>query len=389
MYDVGVVIVNFNSGRLTASAVRSLRAQSFPGRDGSPGSLQIVVVDNRSPVDQHAELDPLRELGVDVIYHDRNDGYGPGMNLGMKSIDAEFVLLSNPDVLVLDGALAAFVDVLRSDPRIGAVGPRGYLDPDRFILLPQNDLPTLSLHVAESLGRVHPSVAKRASFQRSRRFLHAWLAREPFDCRMISGFAMMLRADLARRLGPFDEEFPFYFEDADLCRRVRAAGARVVLAPAARMIHFFDQSARTLREEVQRRYHVSRGRYYRKHYGKLGAWAFDRLEAYAAKHGPRGQGWRFLEPVDLGPRTEPLAIDLPAHATSWVMELATDPAFLFCGGHVGTGTRLEFPQRAWNALEATTWFVRVLDVATLAPLAYVTFAKSVHSTGPIAFEALG
>ncbi|MBK6942439.1 MAG: glycosyltransferase family 2 protein [Planctomycetes bacterium] len=388
MHDVGVVIVNFNSGRLTASAVRSLRAQKFRGRDGGPGSLQIVVVDNLSPTDQHAELDPLRALGVTVIYHDRNDGYGPGMNLGMKHVDAEFVLLSNPDVLVLDGALSGFVDVMRSDPGIGAVGPRGYLDPDLFILLPQNDLPTLSLHIAESLGRVHQGIARRASFQRSRRFLRAWLARTPQDCRMISGFAMMLRADLARRLGPFDEGFPFYFEDADLCRRVTAAGARIVLAPAARMIHFFDQSARTLREEVQRRYHVSRARYYRKHYGALGAWAFDRFEAYAAKRGPQGQGWRFLEPTGLGALEQPLAIDLPSHATTWVMELATDPAFLFCGGHVGSGPRLEFPARAWNALEATTWFVRVLDVGTLEPLAYVTFSKSVHTTGPIAFEEL-
>ncbi len=388
MHDLAVVFVNFNSGRLQASAVRSLRAQEFSGKDGGKGSLQIVIVDNKSPVDQHAELDPLRDLGCTVIYHDKNDGYGAGMNLGMRHVDAEYVLLANPDVLVLPGALEAFVATMRSDPRIGAVGPRGYLDPDLFILLPQNDLPTLSLHIEESLGRVHQGVAKRASFRRTRRFLRTWLSDATQDCRMISGFAMLLRTDLARRLGPFDETFPFYFEDGDVCRRVQAAGYRVVLAPQARMIHFFDQSARTLREEVQRRYHVSRARYYRKFYGRLGSWIFDRFEQYAGKRGPAGQGWRFLEPASLGDVAEPLALDLPGGTTTWIMEIATDPAFLFCGGHVGNGPRLQFPHRAWDALEATTWYLRVLDLATLHPLAYVTFKKTKHTPGPIAFEEL-
>lgn len=389
-HDLACVIVNYNSGALCASAVRSFRAQRLPGRDGGEGSVQIVVVDNDSPDDQREHLDPLRDLGCTVVYHDANEGYGRGMNLGMHHVDAEHVLLSNPDVLALPGAFAAMVARLRDDPSVGAVGPRGYLDADRFVLLPPNDLPTLSLHGWESLGRVHRAVARRASKQRSRRYLDAWRAVDAIDMAMISGFAMTFRTDLARRLGPFDPHFPFYFEDADLCRRVRRAGYRLVLEPRAEMIHFFDQSARQFREAVLKKYEASRTRYYRKHYGAVGLRLFDALNRYASKHADAKMGWRFHEPEDLGDLGgEPLALDLPRGADdAWIMEIATDPAFLFCGGRLGAGPRFAFPSRTWAFLEAIRWYVRVLDPRDLTPLRYVTFRKTTPSGGPVRFEEL-
>lgn len=395
-HDLACVIVNYNSGVLCASAVRSLQAQRIPGRDGGEGTMQIVIVDNDSPDDQRAFLDPLRSAGdgsaddprCEVIYHDRNEGYGRGMNLGMQSVHADCVLLMNPDVLALPGSLAAMVDRLRSDPSVGAVGPRGYLDAERFVMLPPNDLPTLSLHGWESLGRVYRRVARFASKRRTRRFLRAWRAPAALDVAMISGFAMALRTDVARELGPFDPEFPFYFEDADLCRRVRAAGYRLLLDPAAEMIHFFDQSARQFREAVLRKYESSRTYYYQKHYGQTGLRAFDALCGFAAKRAEARMGWRFHEPEDLGLCGEdPLRLKLRKRG-EWLMELATDPAFLFCGGHIGEGDEVVFPARTWAFLEAIRWYVRVLDPVDLTPLRYVTFQKSTPSCGPVSFEEL-
>ncbi len=389
-HDVAAVLVNFNSGRLCRSAVASLQAQEFTGRDGKRGSLQIIVVDNASPIDQHAELEPLKALGCTVIYHDQNAGYGAGMNLGMRFVDAEFVLIANPDILVLDGALAALVGALREDDTLGAVGPRGYLDPDLFICLPPNDLPSLALHAAESLGRRHGYFARTASHARSRRFRDAWLASRPRRMDMISGFAMLLRSELARRLGPFDPRFPFYFEDADLCRRVRRAGLGLALVPAARMIHFFDQSARSVRQSVTERYHLSRAFYYRKHYGPLGSRLFRALEKYAGGGRPGSEGWRFVAIDELGEHADVPLIDVPASPSGadaeWLMEIATDPAFLFCGGHPGRGPQVVIAPRAWNALEATRWYVRVIDPRTLAIRRAVTFTKTRPATGPVSFD---
>ncbi|MFG0318498.1 MAG: glycosyltransferase family 2 protein [Planctomycetota bacterium JB042] len=382
-HDVAAVLVNYNSGALCVEAVRSLRAQTFPG-----GRLQIVVVDNASPEDQRELLAPLDALDVDVVLHDENLGYGGGMNLGMARVDARHVLLSNPDVLALDGAVGAMAGLLDADPSVGMVGPRGFLEPSLFVSLPPNDLPTLRLHVEESLGRVDREIARRASLERTRRFLRAWEATGPLDMRMVSGFGFMMPADLARTLGPFDEAFPFYFEDADLCRRVRAAGRRVVLEPRARMIHYFDRSARTAREEVLRKYEVSRERYYRKHYGPAGARLYAAMNAHVAAHA-EADGWRFFEPDDLGVVDGPLDLDLGAAAggRAWVAEIATDPSFLFCGGRLGDGAALRFTSSAWDALVPTRWYVRVLAADDLDCLRYVTFEKTTPDAYPAGFEA--
>ncbi len=386
MFDVGCVLVNYNSGALCVSAVKSLLAQRFTGRDGAPGTLQIVVVDNASPQDQRALLQPLASLGVEVIFHDVNLGYGGGVNLGVARLDAEFLLLANPDILVLPGALEALVRRLSEDARAGAVGPRGYLDAARFILLPPNDLPTLALHALESLGRVHRGVARLAARRRARRFLAAWSARQALEKAMISGFAMLVRLPLARRLGPFDPGFPFYFEDADLCRRIRRAGYRLLLEPRAEMIHHFDQSARSARAEVLEKYAVSRAYYYRKHYGAAGFALFQALERYAAARGPARAGWRFCAVEDLGAADEAPVLEVPGGARAHVVEIATDPAFLFCGGHLGVGAAVTLPPAAWDALEATRWYARILDARDLSILRCVTFQKTRPRPAPPTFE---
>lgn len=387
MRDIACVLLNYNSGQLCASAVDSLRAQRFLGRDGQPGTLQLIVVDNASPEDQRAALEPLRDLDVELIYNDQNDGYAGGINLGAARADAEFLLIANPDILVLEGALSALLEVLRGDPRVGCVGPRGSLDWSRSILLPPNDLPTLSMHVWESIGRVHRSVARRLALQRSRRYLRAWRATEAFEIDMVSGYAMCLPTRLARRLGPFDPHYPFYFEDADLCRRVRRAGYKVMIEPRAEVVHFFDQSARSAREEVNRKYDISRTYYYRKHYGRTGSWLFERMNRYVSAadgHLPE----RHIEGVeDLGAQTEPLELLLGEHRGPFVMELATDPTYLFCGGHLGEGDRLTLTESAWGALDTTRWFLRVLDAEDLSLLRTVTFDKAVAALPPISFDA--
>ncbi|MFH0945703.1 MAG: glycosyltransferase family 2 protein [Planctomycetota bacterium] len=387
MKDVAAVLLNYNSGALCVSAVESLLDQRFSAEDGGPGSLQLLVVDNASPEDQHEHLDPLTELGVELVYHGRNDGYSGGMNLGMSLVDARYVLIANPDVLVLPEALERMLALLRSDASVGMVGPRGFLDPGRFLLLPPNDLPTLSLHIQSSLGRVYQKIARRVAHDRSRRFLKGWLAEGPFEIDMISGFGMFLPTDLARKLGPFDEQYPFYFEDADLCRRLRRMGRRILIEPRAHMVHYYDQSARSVRAEVSRKYEVSQAYYYRKHYGRMGSWLFRRFGEYAAARAGRAEGWGFSKFDDLGEADRPVCVELPAKR-DFVLEITSDPAFLFCGGHCATGLEITIGRSAWAMLDRGRWFARLLDRNDLTLIRAVTFEKTTPADGPTSWADL-
>src|SRR3712207_2161144 len=121
--ELSVIIVNWNGGELLRRCVESLVA--------SPPSLayEVIVVDNRSSDDSVARLrgsEAARSLGLRlrVVENGENLGFGRANNQAFKLTDAPLVFLLNPDTEVTPGSVDALVDAVRSDERVGMVGPK-------------------------------------------------------------------------------------------------------------------------------------------------------------------------------------------------------------------------------------------------------------------------
>jgi N-acetylglucosaminyl-diphospho-decaprenol L-rhamnosyltransferase len=205
VHDVAVVIVNFRTKELTADAVRSVL--------GDPLVSEVVVVDNGSG-DGSAEYVREALAGVAVIESPENIGFGRGVNLGVEATSAPFLFLLNSDAAARPGTVAALRRVL-DDPTVGVVAPAVY----------QADGRTLQ---PDAHG---PLPAPRARLRTT--------GGTPDDLEpgWVSGVAMMLRREDFTALGGFDPDFAMYLEDVDLCRRLRAAGQRVVRQPAGAVVH--------------------------------------------------------------------------------------------------------------------------------------------------------
>lgn len=240
-----VVIPTLNACALLAKAVESLEAQTVP--------VEIVVVDNASS-DGTLELLATRFPRVAVVANDANLGFGRAVNRGVGGIDdADVLVLVNNDAVCepdfVEQLLAPF-----DDPTVGMVAG----------VLLQGSAPDL----IDSAGIELDTTLGSWDFLWNLPVAALGGARDPVGpC----GGAAAYRLGPFREVGGFDEAFFAYWEDVDLALRLREAGWRCALAPAARALHEHGQTlgaaspaARRLeafgRGYVLAKYRVARGR---------------------------------------------------------------------------------------------------------------------------------
>lgn len=366
---VSVLIVNWRSGAMTRGLVQNLRRQRLPGRAPGEG-LQFVVVDNASGGDESAHLDALERDGVTVVRSSQNSGYGTGMNVAAEHATGRYLLMTNPDVMVFRGALAALVGHLETHDHCGLAGPRGYLDPQRFFQLPPTELPSLCDLTSETVARSLRWQGERHARARTRRAIKQWTATGPISVSQLSGFCTMMPATLAKEIGPFDSRYPFYFEDADLCLRLHRKGFSTDFVPRAEMVHFFNRSAGQAQAAVMSRYDVSRRHFFRARYGLPGLLVAQGLLALQG----HGHGHEFAEVDDLGERAEVPVLDVPGSG-AYVAEIAADPGFVFAAGRLDVTRRFHIPQVVWDGLVDATYYVRFLERRSLSALRTVALRK--------------
>lgn len=237
-HDVAVVVVNYQTMRLTEGAVRSVVAD--------PVVAEVVVVDNASG-DGSAEFlrSSFPEAPVRVIESPDNVGFGRGVNLAVSATAAPYVFLLNSDAEVRPGTLALLRQALTDDPAVGVVAPAIYLA-DRTTLqggaygpLPQ---PNALLRLNRS-PQDHTVLGERVGW--------------------VSGAAMMLRRSDFVGVGGFDPGFRMYMEDVDLCRRLHALGKASVREPRGAVVHLVGGSSDDLVSMVDD-YHRSKILYLRR-----------------------------------------------------------------------------------------------------------------------------
>jgi len=216
--SVWAVVLNWNGLRDTARCLRSLRASSLCS------SLSTVVVDNHSAT---GEADELAEAfpWVVVLPQARNLGYAGGCNVGIEyalSRGADYVLLLNNDAQVEVETIALLVAHCEGSPQVAAAGP--------LITFPESDeVWSAGSRVSLWLGST-VMIGKGTS-------LSQHLRDRPRPAESLPGACLLLRAAALRQVGLLDERFFAYWEDVDICARLRRAGWDVHLVPTARATH--------------------------------------------------------------------------------------------------------------------------------------------------------
>lgn len=219
MNKLSVIIVSYNSGKFIKKCVNSV-LKNLPD-DG-----EIIVIDNAS-TDKTLEI----LSKCKVIESKINLGFSKGNNEAVKEAKGEYLFFLNPDTEIPSQAgddknfFSELINFYEQNPDAGIVGPK---------LVMEN-------------GRVQPSVRKLPSvwgaFQEYilgiKNSYEQYVPEgfKPVEVEMVYGAAMLIKKDLFEKLRGFDEKFFLYYEDADLCKRVRNLGKKIYYFPKVSIKH--------------------------------------------------------------------------------------------------------------------------------------------------------
>jgi len=262
---VAVIVVNYNTGDHLAHCLGSLV------REMAALSWEAIVVDNGS-VDGSERCVSSYGPRAKLVSAGTNLGFGRAVNLGVARTQAEKLLLLNPDGELRPNAVETLIGELERFPTCAVIGPR-IVNDDGSVQGSARGDPTLMTGLfgrSSLLTRLFPhSRAARRNVVRSDApkdivsgFSRTSAEGQSIEVDWVSGACMLVRRDAFEMCGGFDEGYFLYWEDADLCRRLRRRGYTVRYAPRAEVRHTVGGSSQTARRLAIRAFHRSAFRYY-------------------------------------------------------------------------------------------------------------------------------
>lgn len=232
---VSVVIVSWNVKTFLVDCIESII--KYP----SLFDDEIIVVDNAS-TDGTVEAVIERFPEVRLIANTDNTGFAQANNQGAAVARGEYLFIVNPDTLLLPNTLNELVKFMDCNPDIAICGPH-VLNEDRTTQRSVRGLPTWGMAFSR-----HTPLGTLGLFRKS---LRTWRCRDfnyhqQADVEQLIGAALLVRRNIFERVCGFDERFFMYYEEVDLCKRIKEEGGRIVYNPSAELIHLGGQSSKQI-----------------------------------------------------------------------------------------------------------------------------------------------
>ena len=252
---ISVLIVNWNTRDLLRACLNSL--------DKITIQHEIIVVDCASS-DASAAMVAREFPDVRLIASTENLGFAAGNNRAYELATGEWIWLLNPDTEIFDNSAEVLVEFLQTHPQVGAVASTLVDARDGHIQRSCRTFPTPAALWAQASGLA-------ALFPRSKRFgfykMGWWNYRDARQVEQPMASSLMLRRAAIESIGElFDEQFPIFFNDVDLCYRLKRANWQIWFEPRSCVKHWGGASTSQLKPEMIAQSHTSLRRFYAKHY---------------------------------------------------------------------------------------------------------------------------
>ncbi len=255
---ISIIYVYFNTPLEIVKSINSIV------RSAGKNKYEIIIVDNNSSKKLPKIISSDKD--IKIIKSRVNNGFAFGCNLGASKAKGEYLLFLNPDTVLLKNSIAKLLKSFSTLNKVGIAGP-AMIDSNNLKLPTINAFITIprAIFAYSFLNKLFPknSVSKKFWMLNSDR-------RKILSVDVISGACMLIKKELFEKIGGFDERFFMYFEEQDLCYRVKKAGFKVIFNPEVEIIHTIGASLSD-KEVIKNYFQKSRYLYNVKYFGQMKA----------------------------------------------------------------------------------------------------------------------
>lgn len=212
---VSVIIVTHNSASHIKVCLESLLNKL-------PKDSETIVVDNDSSDDTVSIIKEFKS--VKLIESKENLGFGKGVNQAAKNASGEYFFIQNPDTKITDNAIEKLLEFAR-DKEFGIIAPQ-LIKPEGGIQESVTNLPTIWNAIKEFYLGIKHSYSQYVPD-----------TDEAIEVECVYGAVMLIKKSIFEKLRGFDEKYFMYFEDLDLCRRIKEMGQKIYYLPFIKIYH--------------------------------------------------------------------------------------------------------------------------------------------------------
>ena len=251
--DLSIVILNYQTFELTKNTINSIFEYEYPF------SYEVLLVDNASGDDSLSRLKDYFKDNVIFIESSENNGFAAGNNQALKIAKGKYQLLLNSDTIVWENTLEIIYYYMEKHTDVGATGCRVLLENGDLDKACKRSFP----NVKNSFFRLFhiPTKSKDDNYN-----LDSLPDDGVYEIDCLTGAFMFIRKEALDEVGFLDETFFLFFEDIDLCFRIKQAGWKIVYYGKSKITHFKGASSKKQKSKLIYEFYRAMYVYYKKHH---------------------------------------------------------------------------------------------------------------------------
>jgi len=258
------IIVNYKSRNYLDNCLFSI------GENVKEIDFEIVIVNSDKEKISNLKDDNLKEK-IKILEFNQNVGFGKANNYGVKNCSGDILCLLNPDTEIISGDIGKILKIFEERKEISVIGPKIVEKNSNGRYVVQNWNQGFDLNIFELLR-------SKFGFSKSRKI---WQSETQMSVDWVGGACMFFRTSDFLEINGFDEKIFLYYEDVDICKRIKLLNKRVLYYPDFQVLHWGGKSEENISKR-KKEYFLSQDYYYRKWFGKFSQFLLKFLRFFYA-----------------------------------------------------------------------------------------------------------